>query len=450
MSNAAVFFDRDGTLIHDPGYLNHPDQVQVLDGVAEALKEFQLLGYKTVVVSNQSAVARGVVTVEMLERIHDRLRELLALKGASLDAIYYCPYHPEGTVPEYRQDSDWRKPQPGMLLAAAREMDLDLSRSWMIGDNDRDVEAGRSAGCKTIRIGSKPAGNVAPGETRQPVRADYIAVNIREAVNIVKREHRRAPHEKREDKRMSLLSETRDDPNLAVPPAEVVSMAPEPAAEEPLPHGSKPQGQETPKEPDKPEAAGPRDDRIVEHEVVAQLVTPDVERPPKQASPPLDEPPATGPVPHDPSPSSLTTPASPPTGWQAPAQPRAGRPEEREATPSQGPAIPKAFGLEAATRKVPASSPPVTPATAQAETEHLLKSILEQLRRMQKNESFGEFSLMRLLAGIVQVFVPFCLLLALWFVMGSERRDNSVLVALGFAAVLQLMALTFYIMHDRR
>jgi D,D-heptose 1,7-bisphosphate phosphatase len=129
MSNTAVFFDRDGTLIHDPGYLNHPDQVQVVDGVAEALKEFQVLGYKTVVASNQSGVARGIVTVEMLERIHDRLRELLAVKGATLDAIYYCPYHPDGVVPEYTQDSDWQKPQPGMLLAAAQEMDLDLTRS---------------------------------------------------------------------------------------------------------------------------------------------------------------------------------------------------------------------------------------------------------------------------------------------------------------------------------
>jgi len=119
MSNTAVFFDRDGTLIHDPGYLNHPDQVELLDGAAEALKELQLLGYKTVVVSNQSGVARGMITEETLKRIHGRLEELLAQKGASLDRIYYCPYHPDGAIARYRKDSDWRKPQPGMLAGYA-------------------------------------------------------------------------------------------------------------------------------------------------------------------------------------------------------------------------------------------------------------------------------------------------------------------------------------------
>jgi D,D-heptose 1,7-bisphosphate phosphatase len=152
MANAAVFFDRDGTLIEDPGYLSHPDQVKLLDGAAEVLKEVALLGYKTVVVTNQSAVARGIVSEEMLERIHQRLRELLALKGASLDGIYYCPYHPDGVIPNYRRDSDWRKPEPGMLLAAAEEMDLDLKQSWIVGDSGRDVEAGCRAGCRTILL----------------------------------------------------------------------------------------------------------------------------------------------------------------------------------------------------------------------------------------------------------------------------------------------------------
>jgi D-glycero-D-manno-heptose 1,7-bisphosphate phosphatase len=336
MSNTAVFFDRDGTLIQDPGYLNHPDQVQVIDGVAEALKEFQLLGYKRVVASNQSGVARGVVSVEMLERIHDRLRELLAVKGASLDAIYYCPYHPDGTVPEYRKDSDWRKPKPGMLLAAAGEMDIDLSRSWMIGDNERDVEAGRSAGCKTILIGSPASGNVMVSEARQSAypeknKPDYVAVNMREAVNIVKRHRRTLP-----DRRITPVpevSETSNEQSLAAKSAEILSMLQEHVVDEPV-------------------------------------------------------------------------------------------------------------------ENAPAA--PVPPAADHAKTDQLLSSILEQLRRMQAREMFREFSLMRLLAGIVQVFVPLCLLLALWFLMGSRRQDNNVSVALGFAAVLQVMALTFYIMHDRR
>ena len=152
MSNKAIFLDRDGTLIEDPGYLSRPEQVSLLDGAAEALIELRAMGYKLVIVSNQSAVARGIVTEQDLDEIHERLRQLLTEKGAYLDQIYYCPYHPDGIVPKYRKDSDWRKPNPGMLLAAADEMNIDLSQSWSIGDSSRDVKAGLSAGCKTILI----------------------------------------------------------------------------------------------------------------------------------------------------------------------------------------------------------------------------------------------------------------------------------------------------------
>jgi len=153
MSNKAVFLDRDNTLIEDPGYINHPDQVKLLEGVAEALIELKALGYKLIVVSNQSAVARGIVTEKVLAQIHDRLKQLLAERGAYLDRIYYCPYHPDGVVPKYRKESDWRKPNPGMLLTAADQMDIDLNQSWMIGNSSRDIEAGLRAGCKTISSG---------------------------------------------------------------------------------------------------------------------------------------------------------------------------------------------------------------------------------------------------------------------------------------------------------
>lgn len=366
MSNTAVFLDRDGTLIHDPGYLNHPDQVQVIDGAAEAVKEFRLLGYKTIVASNQSGVARGMVTPEMVERIHDRLRELLGAKGAALDAIYYCPYHPEGIISEYRKDSDWRKPQPGMLLAAAQEMNIDLSRSWMIGDSDRDMEAGRHAGCKTILIGAPRPGESTP---------DYLAVNMREAVNIIK-QHRHTLGDGRippvsqasqiSDKRLPNTGSGVGDPaqRLAGKSAEILALPREPASGKP---GDIPcvEGVGTPN----------TEDRVWE----------------------LFPPSTRGPDAHD------TAPAA-----------------------------------------------PVQPGADLARTEQLLAGILEQLRRVQDREMFREFSFMRLLAGLVQVFVPVCLLLALWFLMGSRRQDNNVFVTLGFAAVLQLMALTFYIMHGRR
>ncbi len=187
MANKAVLLDRDDTLIEDPGYINHPSQVKLLDGVAESLVELRAMGYKLVVASNQSGVARGIVTEQVLSEIHDRLKSLLAEKGAYLDAIYYCPFHPDGIIPKYRKESDLRKPNPGMILQAAEEMDLDLGQSWAIGNSDRDMEAGKRAGCKTIMLESIGRDkNLVPSLAKP----DYRAVNLKEAVNIIKKYHR--------------------------------------------------------------------------------------------------------------------------------------------------------------------------------------------------------------------------------------------------------------------
>lgn len=183
MQNKAVFLDRDKTLIEDPGYINHPSQVRLLPGVAQALIQLKKMGYLLVVVSNQSGVARGLVTEEVLQQIHHRLKKLLADEGAYLDAIYYCPFHPEGVIPKYRCESDLRKPNPGMLLKAAQDLSIDLSRSWMIGDSFRDIEAGIRAGCKTILIES-PVRRLQPGPS-DPV-PDRKVASLREAANLIR------------------------------------------------------------------------------------------------------------------------------------------------------------------------------------------------------------------------------------------------------------------------
>jgi hypothetical protein len=212
-----------------------------------------------------------------------------------------------------------------MLLAAAQEMGIDLTKSWMIGDTERDVEAGRGAGCRTILVSTARSEYGYPDKSRP----DHVAVNMREAVNIVKKYHRSV-----QESRTMPASPTNHEETLAAKSAEILSMVEEYAAQE--------------AEKQKPEAS-----------------------------------------------------------------------------PSSG-----ATGVK---------------------TEQLLASILEQLRGMRKTEMFvAEFSLLRLIAGVVQVFVPFCLLMALWFLMGTTRQDNNVFVALGFGAVLQMMALTFYMMHGRR
>ncbi|MBN2455488.1 MAG: HAD family hydrolase [Sedimentisphaerales bacterium] len=315
MSERAIFLDRDNTLIEDPGYISHPDQVKLLNGAAEALVELRSLGYKLIVVSNQSAVAQGIVSEKVLEQIHDRLNALLAAKGAYLDKIYYCPYHPDGVVPKYRRDSDWRKPAPGMLLAAAKEMDIDLEQSWMVGDSGRDIEAGRAAGCRTILV------NHTPGMDQAELACNFKAVNITEAVNIIKKSHRSS-------------------------------------------YASSEEAESVPKDQ-------PEDSR--------------------------------------------------------------GRAEESEESNF--------------------SQVPVThneQAVRNDSSEELLSAILQQLKTMQRDRMFGEFSIMRLMAGVVQIIVLLCLLVALWFLMSPNKEDKSVLIALTFAMVLQLMSLTFYIMQERK
>lgn len=180
MSSRAVFFDRDDTLIEDPGYLNDPEAVRPLPGAPEAVRTLREAGYQIIVATNQSGLARGLIDEPTLERVHERMRQLFAEQGAAIDAIYYCPYleGPEATVEQYRRPSDLRKPAPGMFLRAARERNIDLSASWAIGDSDRDTLAGLAAGCRTIQL-------VREGRPAPTARADYRAATLDEAVRII-------------------------------------------------------------------------------------------------------------------------------------------------------------------------------------------------------------------------------------------------------------------------
>ncbi len=189
MPNRAVFIDRDKTLMEDTGYVSDPQAVKLLPGVELAIKSLQQARYKIVVVTNQSGIARGMLTEDALEEIHAEMRRQLSEKGVHLDAIYYCPYHPEGTVEQYAKESDLRKPKPGMLLRAAAEMEIDLGDSWMIGDSARDVEAGQRAGCRTIRVRVRSAHAGGGGEDQdENVQADYAVRNLVDAAKIILRE----------------------------------------------------------------------------------------------------------------------------------------------------------------------------------------------------------------------------------------------------------------------
>ena len=148
----AIFLDRDGTINKYVGFLRNIDDFELIEGAAEAIKLINQSGYLAIVVTNQPVIARGEVSWDELNEIHRKMETLLGKEGAYLDGIYICPHHPdkgfEGERPEYKIVCDCRKPKPGLLLRAAKDFNIDLSQSYMIGDDDRDVKAGENAGCK--------------------------------------------------------------------------------------------------------------------------------------------------------------------------------------------------------------------------------------------------------------------------------------------------------------
>jgi len=316
MADKAIFLDQDGTLIEDVGYISEPDQVKLHEGVAEALKKLKQMGYKLIVVTNQSSVARGITTESKIKQIHTRLRQELAKKSVRLDKIYYCPYHPDGTVKKYTKESELRKPNPGMLTTAAKDRDIDLSQSWMLGNSYRDVAAGSLAGCRTILINS-PLNykNPKPGD----VAPDHQAVNIKEAVNIIKSQQR---FPERPTRQVEAMPATEQDETSI---------------------NNQPQQQPT-----------------------AQTTAAGIDGP----------------------------------GGDS--------------------------------------------------TEQLLREILKQMKDMQRAGMFDEFSELKMLAGVLQIIVLFCLLASIWFLLAPGADTSRILVSLGFAGVFQLMSLTLYIMHSRR
>lgn len=148
----AMFLDRDGTINKYVGLVRNPEQLELIEGAAEAIRRINKSGYLAIVVTNQPVIARGDCTWETLAEIHNRLETLLGKEGAYVDAIYVCPHHPdkgfEGERPEYKRECDCRKPKPGLLLRAARDFNIDLSQSYMIGDSERDDGAGIAASVK--------------------------------------------------------------------------------------------------------------------------------------------------------------------------------------------------------------------------------------------------------------------------------------------------------------
>ncbi|MFC1637461.1 D-glycero-beta-D-manno-heptose 1,7-bisphosphate 7-phosphatase [Candidatus Margulisiibacteriota bacterium] len=178
--NKAVFLDRDGTIVEDVGYMNSPKQLEFIPGSIKAIKKLNEAGYKVVVITNQAGVARGLITEDMLQTIDKTLHKWILSGGAHLDGIYYCPHHPDHGVYPYKQVCECRKPHPGLIKRAHRDLDIDPAQSFMIGDKATDVEAGKRAGTKTVFVRS---GRGQAEEKKINGKPDHITENLAEAVD---------------------------------------------------------------------------------------------------------------------------------------------------------------------------------------------------------------------------------------------------------------------------
>jgi D,D-heptose 1,7-bisphosphate phosphatase len=165
--NKAVFIDRDDTIARDVPYCSRPEDFELLPGAADGIRMLKKAGFKIVLVTNQSGVARGFFTCETLDRIHAKMQSDLALQGTSIDGVYYCPHHPD-------ENCACRKPSPKMILDASHDLDIDIAQSYMVGDRDFDVEMGIRAGCKkSLKINLKGKNNPAKDQFDTFLNAVY-------------------------------------------------------------------------------------------------------------------------------------------------------------------------------------------------------------------------------------------------------------------------------------
>lgn len=184
--NTAVFLDRDGTINEEVGYLDSLDKLELYPNSFEAIRLINESGMLTVVITNQSGVARGYFSENFVNAVHSRISEILKKNGAHIDRFYYCPHHPtEGNDP-YLKSCDCRKPSPGMLIRASEELEIDLSRSYMVGDAEKDIELANRVGAKGILVRTGYGENVVTSD----VKPAYVAEDILDAVNWIMKDRK--------------------------------------------------------------------------------------------------------------------------------------------------------------------------------------------------------------------------------------------------------------------
>jgi len=184
----AVFLDRDGVIVEFVELLHKPEQLKLKKGSAEAIRLFNNSNLKTIIISNQPVIARGMITEKELAEIDEKLKKMLRREYAVVDKSYYCPHHPDANIKEYRKLCSCRKPAPGLILRAAKDLNINLKQSWMIGDSLSDIVAGKRAGCKTVLIDSLLNKELIIGMENiniDQIRPDYRCKNLLEAAKLI-------------------------------------------------------------------------------------------------------------------------------------------------------------------------------------------------------------------------------------------------------------------------
>lgn len=183
-SRKAVFLDRDGTIIRQVELMHSVSELRLLPGTARAINKLNSLGFLVIIVTNQPVVARGIIEPKEVDKIHGVLIRRLRGKGARIDGVYFCPHHPEATMPKYRLRCRCRKPEPGMILKGLKKLNINPKKSFMVGDALIDVVSGKKAGLKTILVKTGP-GHARLDEKYKNVKPDFTVKNLLQAVKIV-------------------------------------------------------------------------------------------------------------------------------------------------------------------------------------------------------------------------------------------------------------------------
>ncbi|MEO0514481.1 MAG: HAD-IIIA family hydrolase [Planctomycetota bacterium] len=451
MKRPAVFLDRDNTIIHNDGDLGDPDEVKLIQGVASAIASVCGLGYKVVVVTNQGGVARGKYTEEDVDAVHDRIESMIheRANGARIDAFYFCPFHPQGTVARYKKEHPTRKPKPGMLLQAAEDLDLDLSQSWMVGDALRDIEAGAAAGCRTVllqadwtntsladlrKLEATKAGKKTVGRGKK-VEPDFVAKGLVEAVRIIASQ--RKPEASEEISRTRIAGKRWDAEAMAKlqQPRAKPEAKPEahPAAEVKAPSKPKPDADanDDPPASAAPEAthAAPADPPTSATESLANGYAASPPTRPfvpwtKQAPPQDTAESAAKPEPVADEDTAVTTKPSPAAEAQPAPEPLPQPTAPREAAP------PSSSSVKLATTNANDADP-----DALTTLNKTMRLVLQELR-MQRGTS-GEFHQLGIVAIVIQAVAFICLLGALWM-GGGDGGTGAFLRWISVAVVLQL------------